>query len=112
MIKIFFVLFILIPLSSYTQKIRVGLYFEHVVKKIDFNPKEGSFLLFIDSVFIGNYQLNAVISIEAKLNELQLITQDSLYSGKKVMFIPNKYKDFFQINPTLPDLKARNYEGE
>jgi stage II sporulation protein D len=109
--KIVFLLLIFAE-HGLSQKINAGLYFEHVVKKINFSSNTGSYMIYCDSSFIGECKLDESILITAQENSMKLSMGDRIILTKKAVFIPNKYQDYFQIKPLIPELKSRVYEGE
>lgn len=98
---------------AFSQKIRVGLFNEYVVKSIDITIQNGNYFFFADSILKGTISSTSVpLHVEATDNGLSISCNNQSYFCSSFKIIPDKLSDFFQIKPSKPELKPRSYEGE
>ncbi|MDR0790316.1 MAG: SpoIID/LytB domain-containing protein [Bacteroidales bacterium] len=95
------------------QKIRVRLFSERKLDKIELKASFGAYNLLFDDTISATMPRNAHIGVVMKDNRLAVSINDSVIGRyKKLKFVSNGLKCFFQITPSNDEKLQRRYDDD
>ena len=105
--------FILISVCGYSQQVRIGVYRDYAVKRINFAYADGSYSIYGDSIEFGSLLPNEFVELSVVGNKVRLklgVVDKGTFT--KVLLIQNKRNSSINLVPKSPLVKQRKYKDD
>lgn len=107
------VLFALLTMSSSAETIRVTIFCQEKLKTIVFSTEEGKYSLVADNRMLMRLRKNTIIYFTVVGKGISVWDQDEhLGIFNELYLTASTRKSIFKIEPAVPAIKARSYDGD